>query len=231
LIERIEKGGKKGKGKTKKGSVKSNKELEQEWKENMASSIERNRGHLPAGFEEQLTDYMFPQIPWQTLLFRFLQASKGMQDFRSYPFHRSHIWRGVFLPSLQGDFIELNVAWDTSGSMDNTELSKGLAETRGICSNFGGYLIHLFICDADVHSVIDISDDSEVPTCVTGRGGTSFVPVFKKIQELQLDEFPLIYFTDLDGEFPNEPKDDTIWVTSERSKNHKIPFGQMIVLN
>jgi predicted metal-dependent peptidase len=86
---------------------------------------------------------------------------------------------------LQGDFIELNVAWDTSGSMDNKELSKGLAETRGICSNFGSYLIHLYICDADCHSVIDIDDTSEIPNIVTGRGGTSFVPVFKKMEDFR----------------------------------------------
>jgi predicted metal-dependent peptidase len=233
LIERLDKASKNNKGGKGKNKMpfKSNKELEQEWKENMASSIERNRGNLPAGFEEQLTDYMFPQIPWQTLLFRFLQVSKGMQDFRAYPFHRAHIWRGVFLPSLQGDFIEINVAWDTSGSMSNDELSKGLAETRGMCANFGGYLIHLYMCDADCHSVTDITDESEVPTVVTGRGGTSFVPVFKKIQELQLDDLPLVYFTDLDGEFPKEAKDNTLWVTSDRNKHTKVPFGQVIILN
>lgn len=244
ILDRMEGGGsadEKGQGKGGKkeketkgeseGGGKSNQEIEQEWKEILASSIEQGRGYLPAGFEEQLTDYMFPQIPWQTLLFRHLQTSKGTQDFRSYPFHRSHIWRGVFLPSLQGDFIELNVAWDTSGSMSNEELSQGLSETIGMCSNFGGYLIHLYMCDADVHQVVDIEDVSDIPKVVVGRGGTSFIPVFEKMKELQLDEHPLVYFTDLEGSFPSEHKDDTFWIVPERSKKHSPPFGEKIVLN
>lgn len=242
ILDRVEggRGDAKGKGKGKKGKDdktegagegKSNSELEQEWKEILASSIEQGRGYLPAGFEEQLTEYMFPQIPWQTLLFRHLQTSKGTQDFRSYPFNRSHIWRGIFLPSLQGDFIELNVAWDTSGSMSNKELSEGLSETIGMCSNFGGYLIHLYMCDADVHQVIDIEDVTEIPKVAVGRGGTSFIPVFDKMKELELDGHPLVYFTDLEGSFPLEPKDDTFWIVPERSKKHEVPFGEKIVLN
>jgi predicted metal-dependent peptidase len=241
IVERSEGSGQsEGKGKGKKGKKmeggegetrKTNADLEQEWKEILSTSIEQGRGYLPAGFEEQLTDYMFPQIPWQTLLFRHLQTSKGSQDFRSYPFNRSHIWRGVYLPSLQGDFIELNVAWDTSGSMSNKELSEGLSETMGMCANFGGYLIHLYMCDAEVHQVIDIEDISEIPKVAVGRGGTSFIPVFDKMRELQLDEHPLVYFTDLEGSFPLEPKDDTFWIVPERSKKHEVPFGEKIVLN
>jgi predicted metal-dependent peptidase len=231
ILDRMEGGGsadEKGEGK---GGGKSNQEIEQEWKEILASSIEQGRGYLPAGFEEQLTDYMFPQIPWQTLLFRHLQASKGTQDFRSYPFHRSHLWRGVFLPSLQGDFIELNVAWDTSGSMSHEELSQGLSETIGLCANFGAYLIHLYMCDAECHVVVDIEDVVDIPKVAVGRGGTSFVPVFDKMKELQLYDLPLVYFTDLEGGFPSESKDDTFWIVPERSKKHEAPFGEKIILN
>ena len=60
---------------------------------------------------------------------------------------------------------------------------------------------------------------------------TSFIPVFEKMKELQLDSHPLVYFTDLDGSFPSEEKDDTFWIVPERSKKHEVPFGEKIVLN
>ena len=100
-----------------------------------------------------------------------------------------------------------------------------------MCSNFGAYLIHLYMCDADVHQVVDIEDVMDIPKVAVGRGGTSFIPVFDKMKELELDAHPLVYFTDLEGSFPLEPKDDTFWIVPERSKKHEVPFGEKIVLN
>jgi len=223
-------GGKSEKEQDGKAKGKTAEEIQQGWTEALASAIEIGKGDLPSEFKELINSFLFPKIPWQQLLFRYLQVWKGQQDFKSYPFNRAHIYRNVFLPSLQGESIDICVAYDTSGSMSKQEISEALSEVRGICSTFGSYTIHLMECDADLHNVIEVTEESDVPNIAQGRGGTDFRPVFKLIQEQEWDELPLIFFTDLEGNFPKEPKEDTFWIVPKRSAKHSIPFGEKIIL-
>ena len=212
----------------------SSKELEQEWKEAVANAVQvaKSRGSLPGGFEEYISDYLFPKISWQEILYKYLQVAKGQNDFTSYPFDRRHIWRDIYLPSMNGDMIELCLAVDTSGSISKEDLTRYISEVRGLCSIFGSYIIHFWMCDAAIHGEdYIITEDSDVPRMMIGRGGTSFVPVFKRIEELELEELPVIYFTDLDGEFPKTKRNDVFWIIrKEQNQYHKItpPFGVII---
>jgi predicted metal-dependent peptidase len=61
---------------------------------------------------------------------------------------------------------------------------------------------------------------------MTGGGGTSFVPVFKKVEELGITPALLIYFTDGYGTFPDEPPPyPVIWVMTE---DVTPPFGEVV---
>ena len=151
-----------------------------------------------------------------------------MNDFTIYPFDRRHIYREIYLPSMRGDSIEICVGIDDSGSIDHEDLVRYLSEVRGICSIFGEYTIYLFTCDVKIHQEFIITAESDIPNFVVGRGGTSFVPVFDRIKELELDELPLVYFTDLDGEFPKEKRNDVFWVVQKMGYKKQVPFGNII---
>jgi predicted metal-dependent peptidase len=235
MADLLEKGGQENKEDNKDGNSQQNQgksaeEIQQGWKEALASAVELGKGDLPSEFREIINSFLFPKVPWQQTLFRYLQIAKGQQDFRTYPFNRAHIWRKCYLPSLAGEFIEISIGLDTSGSQSQQELSKALSETRGICGSFGDYLIHLMFCDAGMHDTFEITSDSEIPDFVTGRGGTDFRPVFDKIYEEEWEHLPLVFFTDLMGTFPSKPKDNTFWVITERSKGMKVPFGEVILM-
>lgn len=207
------------------------KELAQEWKERLAHSVESSRGTLPDGMKEIIDEILFPKLSWDQILYKFLQASKGCTDFTAYPFDRRHIYREVYLPSMTGDSIELAVAFDTSGSIGKDDLVRFFSEVRGICSVFGEYVIHLIQCDTDVHKYDIITAESDIPNFAIGRGGTSFVPVFKKLDELEISELPLVYFTDLEGEFPKNPKANTYWIIRKGNSRTKAPFGEVIAID
>ena len=213
------------------------KELEQEWKEAVANAVQvaKGRGTLPGGFEEYIEDYLFPKISWQEILYKYLQVSKGQNDFTAYPFDRRHIWRDVYLPSMNGDMIELCLAVDTSGSISKDDLTRYISEVRGLCSIFGSYIIHFWMCDAAIHGEdYVITEDSDVPHMMMGRGGTSFVPVFNRIEELELEELPVVYFTDLDGEFPKTKRNDVFWIIRKeqnRGSQRTVPFGSIIEID
>jgi predicted metal-dependent peptidase len=205
-------------------------DLECEWKEAMSHALQKNKGKYPAGLEEMIGEWLFPKIPWQQVLFRFLQASKGQQDFKAYPFNRNHIYRGLYLPSMCGDSIELCVGLDTSGSISTEDFTRYMSEVRGICSSFGEYVIYLYECDAAVQLEAEITADSDLPQVMKGRGGTSFVPVFKKIAKDERDHMPIVYFTDLCGDFPSE-RSDTFWCVKKRDSQYKVPFGEVIIID
>jgi len=212
------------------------KELEQEWKESVvfAARIAKGRGRLPNGLEEYISSELFSKVPWEQILYRYLQIAKGTTDFTAYPFDRRHIYREVYLPSMQGESIELVCGIDTSGSISKEDLERYFSELRGICLAFGGnYTIHLFECDAKVQQDNIITEDTDIPKIATGRGGTDFRPVFEKVEEYNLQSLPIVFFTDLDGEFPDDYLGDGVfWVVRESQLRYKsndiVPFGKII---
>lgn len=213
------------------------KEMEQDWKEAVTSAARqaKGRGHMPDGLEEYIDEILFPKVPWQTLLYKYLQASYGTTDYSAYPFNRRHIWREIYLPSMRGEKIEIVCAMDTSGSISKEDMIRYLSEIRGICSIFGSYTIHFFQADTEIHKYDIIEDESDTPTLVVGRGGTSFRAVFKRVEETEeLCELPVVYFTDLDGDMPDHHIGDGVFwlIRKEQNRyNHKVPFGQIVEID
>lgn len=214
------------------------KELEQEWREAVTAAIRhaQSRGRLPSGMEEYIDECLFPKVPWQDLLLHWLQTTKGCNDYTAYPFNRRHIYREIYLPSLQGERIEVILGMDTSGSIGTEDLVRYFSELRGICNVFNDFTIHFIECDADVHNYTIIESDSDVPRIAVGRGGTDFRPFFKKVEELQLEHLPIVYFTDLDGYFPDSWSGDSVFWLIRKSQNRggrhdEVPFGRIIEID
>ena len=227
-----------GKEKNKSKETKINiKELEQEWKEGITTALEkaRSQGSLPSSMEEYINEILIPKVNWQEILFRYLQTAKGTADYVSYPFNRMHIHREIFLPSLQGEMIEVVCSLDTSGSISKNDLIRYFSEIRGICSMFGSYIIHLFQCDTKVQSYDIITEDDEIPNLATGRGGTSFIPLFDRLLEEQLEELPVVYFSDLDGDFPENPIGNGVfWLIRKDQLSYgrtEVPFGTIVEID
>ena len=91
-------------------------------------------GNLPGFLKQEIGMAGAAQIPWQDLLSRFMGGLRR-SDFRSFPFNKRHIWRGICLPSVGTPGPEhLVAAVDTSGSMSEPLLSQILSELDRIKS-------------------------------------------------------------------------------------------------
>jgi predicted metal-dependent peptidase len=101
----------------------------------------------------------------------------------------------------------------------DAELGSFLSEVKGMAEAFPQYELRLIQCDAAVSSsTVYSKDDPFEPTDfkITGRGGTSFQPVFEHLAEEarlngQTERTPLIYFTDGAGDSPKEPDYPVLW--------------------
>ena len=199
----------------------------------------RNQGWLSGLFEQELQQAATPRIPWQSVLMRFVSAIRR-SDYRSFPFNKRHIWRGIGLPSIGIPGPDhLVVAVDTSASMNNELLSQILAEIDRIRA-FSECRMTLIECDAAIHRVTEWEawDDSSAALqqwCFQGRGGTCFRPVFSWIKKQQrsgaLNADALIYLTDGYGQFPDDCTLPVLWgVPEDGLDKGAFPFGEVLTI-
>ena len=128
------------------------------------------------------------------------------------------------------------IAIDTSGSCNGEIMEKFLNETSALLHEVCKYdqieSIYIFQCDSEIKYEEKLSDLEDISKILNkknfeihGLGGTSFVPVIDRLNEIGIEAKigALIYLTDGYGTFPkNVPTYPIVFVTPEYS-NEKIP--------
>ncbi|MBO5667215.1 MAG: hypothetical protein J6S45_07190 [Firmicutes bacterium] len=123
------------------------------------------------------------------------------------------------------------IAIDTSGSCYGPTLKNFLAQTKKVVEDMeiGGrkFLLRMMQCDYDIQEEVEIRTLEEFNEYierfrVRGGGGTSFVPIFRKVDQLVAEEEGysklkgFLYFSDGFGEFPNRASAyETVFVIPE----------------
>ena len=187
----------------------------------------RLRGTVPGSLQQDI-DNLFspPVIPWSQLLRKWvgLKVKASSKYSIKRPNRRYGMPQKGKIPVRK---LQLTVAIDTSGSVQDEQLKAFMVEIQGIMSSYKSK-ITIIECDADIQKVYKLTPHTKVDPKFKGRGGTDFIPVFKYIEEKHLDTDLLIYFTDLCGSFPTKPRYPTLWVSTDKSMT--APFGEVIQL-
>jgi len=196
-----------------------------------AAQQAKRQGTLPAGMEEHIDGLRPPQKNWREELHEFVQ--KVFEDWTYMPPDRrtqsmsEEMGEEFVFPSMsEGDQIaNIVIAVDTSGSVSTEELRDFLSEVQAIA--IIGADITLMYCDAQVDYVGELQAEN-IPD-PSGRGGTSFRPVFDKVEELGLMPECLVYFTDSYGSYPDpdEVHYPTMWVINNEDSDD-APLGKTV---
>jgi predicted metal-dependent peptidase len=194
-----------------------------------------NRGSIPAGMARELGALNSASIDWRSYLWRYLVQTPN--DFTG--FDRRFIGRGLYLETLQGESVQVYVAIDTSGSIDNEQLRLFYSELQGILNSYPHLQCELYYADADIYGPYELNPDSTLPP-PQGGGGTSFVPFFEAIETSQANfsnwsdrtQGVCVYLTDGYGQFPTHtPKLPVLWVVTPGGLDlEKFPFGEAVRL-
>lgn len=189
----------------------------------------RQQGHLPAGMEEAINEWLKPPtISWKQLLKKFIAASikAGHKMSWKRPNRRFGEQQKGSIPDRM---IQITVAVDTSGSINEEDFQAFIAEMRAIQSCYKG-TITVLECDADIQKEYKLTKYGRVQHNFKGRGGTSFKPVFEHIQKKKIKTDVLVFFTDLygDQEQCKKPSYPVIWVST--TEKQRVPFGWVISL-
>ncbi|MCP4286855.1 MAG: hypothetical protein GY792_20825 [Gammaproteobacteria bacterium] len=205
--------------------------LSLQWQQRMAGAAQQaiQAGKLGGTLARMIDHLLQPQLPWRMLLARYL-TSNARDD---YSYMRPSRREGDFiLPSLRSQQIELIIALDTSGSINDEDCELFLGEIDALKGQMRAR-VTLLACDAALSDqgpwIFEPWEEFKLPKSFRGGGGTSFRPVFEWVELQGLTPEALVYFTDAEGEFPEtEPYYPVIWLVKGKDK---VPWGQRIQLN
>lgn len=210
------------------GENREDKDLEKLWQERLvrAATVARMQGKLPGTIDQCIQDILQPKLNWRIIL-RDMITSFAKNDFRLVPPSKRHLWRGIYLPSMDGETLEIAIGIDTSGSVSIKEFQEFLAEVRGVAEQFNDHALHLFFCDAGIHERVTLIPHDDWPEQFSKRnGGTNFVPVFDAVTDDNLTISALVYLTDGAGTYPKYPPEyPVIWILNT---DYEVPWGQKI---
>ncbi|MBK8185768.1 MAG: hypothetical protein IPK77_00035 [Cellvibrio sp.] len=189
----------------------------------------RNQGTNKSSWYKELEAACSPQIDWRNLLSRFVIRTPN--DYSGID--RRFIHSGLYLEMLENETVLLDLAIDTSGSIQPTELNMFVSELLGILNMYPSINCQVYFCDNNIDGPHVVSQSTALPPA-RGGGGTDFRPFFelinKSVSERELGV--VIYFTDGKGIFPETtPQYPVLWVVVPGGEDtEKFPFGQVIRL-
>ncbi len=186
------------------------------------------KGEAPQTIERFFVLEDFAKVDWREEL-RIALDKYFRDDYVVMPPSKKLLYAGIYLPSNISQTFRLVIAVDSSGSIDEMQLNEFLSEVNFLMTLVQNYQIELLVCDDKIQSHETFYSGDTLDVDVKGGGATDFRPVFSYIKK-HFDEVKLLlYFTDLDGFFPEEvPNYEVKWIVP---KEKEVVFGKVIVLD
>ena len=143
-----------------------------------------------------------PEVDWREALRDFMTTQCAGNDYSTYRRPRRRMMAsGIYLPTPMSNSVpSILVAVDTSGSVDDVQVAKFLAEVAGVCETVCPEEVHLLYWGSRVvgHEVYtsdmqDMLRDVTRPMC---GGGTDVNCVTQYMEENQLNPTCVLVLTD-----------------------------------
>ena len=169
-------------------------------------------GTVPGSLQRELDDLLYPKLPWDIILQKFL-FSLSKDDYSWRKPNRRFISQGIILPSLYSEGIgKIDFAIDTSGSVSREDFNRFISEIGYVFQRFNPKEIGIMQFDSVLQSndkVVSMQDFLKLE--FKGGGGTKIEPVLEAYKESSAKA--LIILTDgylYHGE-ELDPKKPVVW--------------------
>lgn len=186
-------------------------------------------GNIPAGVQRLIKEMTEPKMNWRELL-RMNLESTIKSDYTWMRASRRGWHMDAVMPGMKPDeMIDIALAIDASGSMDENMLKDILSEVQGIMDSFPVYKIHVVSFDTQTYNPQQYDSDnldSIVDYEVQGGGGTSFECFYEYFKENDITPHRLVVFTDgyPGGSWGDENFCEVTWIL-HGTTTIEPPFG------
>lgn len=199
-----------------------------EWKIAVAQAAQAAKmaGKLSAGLERLVGEVLKPKVNWRERLAAFMQKAKN--DMRTFARpNRRFLSQGMYLPTISGEVLgEVVFCIDCSGSISDHDIAQFAAEIRCVHEDSKPAKLHVMYFDAEVSHYDVFMPDDEVRVAPHGGGGTAFSPLFKRIEQENIEPAAVVFLTDLYcNDFGPAPDYPVMWVTTAATD---APFGEVV---
>lgn len=181
-------------------------------------------GRMGASIPRVIGDLLETKVDWREVFREFVQsAMRGKDEYTWRKMNKSYLANNMYLPSMHSETMgELVVAIDTSGSIDNEQISEFASELASICETCSPDKVRVLWWDTKVHGeqVFEGNyDDIAKMLKPKGGGGTHVGCVSDYIIKSSINAEALVIFTD--GYVENNPKWEvttpTMWFVTQNS--------------
>ena len=196
----------------------------------LAAASASDAGNIPAGVKRLIQELTEPKMNWRELL-RMQLESTIKSDFTWMRASRKGWHMDAVMPGMKVDpMIDIAIAIDASGSIDERMLKDFLGEVQGIMDSFPAYKIHIITFDTDTYNPAQYDSDNLDDICdyeVAGGGGTDFDCIFRYLKDNEIEPKRLVVFTDgyPFGSWGDENYADTVWIL-HGTTTIEPPWGQ-----
>lgn len=193
----------------------------------------RNIGELPSDIKQIITEMERSQVDWSSVIRRVVGGDQPEDYTYRRPSRRAlHCWN-VYNPStLKSSCGDVAVWVDTSGSVSDKEKQHALGELNAIAEDMQPNSVTIFYGDANVQN-IERYERGDTIECLNskGGGGTDPMPIFKYIEDNNVNVDSMVCITDMEfHNFPSHVDYPLLWVsTNLRAK--KPPIGEITFIN
>lgn len=211
------------------------KSLREKWEEAViqgeiaAKALGQGQGSVPADMQRILDRVRAVEVDWKREMADFARTVISDRADWSRSTRRMATQPVIYPRRMRDRVGTIVVVRDTSGSIDRDLCSEFSAQVTNLCADLRCSAI-VIDCDTRIHAEYRLDAGDECPLDARGGGGTAFAPAFDRVREL-IDDGEniagMIYLTDLDGTFPDEPADyPVLWAAYNTTGS--APFGRTI---
>lgn len=181
-------------------------------------------GSISGKLASQIIAANKPVVNWKKEVRWFINklVLMGRRNTRMRPNRRY----GFTSPGSKRNYTsKLLVAFDTSGSVSDTQLEYFATELNGMIDHVDADFIQF---DTKLYGDPKPFTKKASKVDIVGRGGTCFHPVIQLADEKKYDG--LVIFTDGYAPFPDKPKTRMLWAVCEQDSGVEFPYGKKVVI-
>ena len=216
------------------GQIDTQAEIDNNQAVTITSSMERKRGEMSGPLMEQINGRLESVVEWRESLLTLLQNFGNDFDVTWSKPNRRFIGGGDYFPTVKREGLEhVVLVVDSSYSMSVREIRQAVSETLQIVEEFECKVT--FMSCAKELGPVQTWEHGEYPTdasevVIGARGGTLFTPPFEYVEDMDDQPDAMIYFTDGEAPFPDEPDMPVVWATVPDFTGWCVtpPFGHQI---